>query len=63
MTTRQNYLDRFESTGAAIEYENSTLQSGREFLPPVAIAVADGAEPTAEYWQWLIEQVDQSEAD
>lgn len=55
--TRKQYdaICRSYGTSAADE-ESAILSIGREFLPPCAIAVLDGGEPTAEYWQWMMGQ-------
>jgi hypothetical protein len=55
MTTREDFTGRFQGTDA-IAFENQALSIGREFLPPCALAVLDGAEGTSEYWDWLCEQ-------
>lgn len=60
---RAAYVSRFENPSDAIEFENSTLSAGREFLPACALLVLDGVTPSADYWTWLIGQVDESEQD
>jgi hypothetical protein len=57
--TREHFLSRFNSAAEAIEFENHVQQIGREFLPPAAIAVRQGEEPTSDYWRFLIEQHEQ----
>ena len=49
---RQQFYARFPGTDG-IAFENAALSIGREFLPPCAIAVLDGEEGGAEYWDWL----------
>lgn len=44
------------TVNAKIEFENQVLSAGRHFLPPCAVAVLDGGEPSDEYWQFLAEQ-------
>ena len=66
-TTRQQYLDLFDSVDAAIEHENTCLSIGRAFLPLCAHHVLDDKEseyrgddpiePPAEYWEWLWDQM------
>lgn len=41
--------------------ENAILSVGREFLPPCAIAVLDGADGTAEYFEWLHAQTHEAQ--
>jgi hypothetical protein len=53
---RETYLARFGSRVEAVRFEEQVLGIGSEFLPPCAVAVRDGAEPSAEYWRWLIGQ-------
>lgn len=44
--------------------ENAILNVGREFLPPFAITVLDKTgEPTAEYWDWLTDSVNEAQAE
>lgn len=42
--------------GEKVEFENQVLSAGRDCLPPCAITVLDGGEPSEEYWQFLAEQ-------
>lgn len=51
-----SYVGMFSNRADAIEFENQVLSVGDEFLPEFAIAVRDGEEPSAEYWQWLKDQ-------
>lgn len=44
------------TVNAKIEFENQILSAGRMLLPPCAVAVLDGGEPSDEYWQFLAEQ-------
>jgi hypothetical protein len=60
--TQQDYIDVVGSETAAIEFEHQTLSIGREFLPACAVQVLDGGLATAEYWQWLTEQVEKQES-
>lgn len=50
------YIALFPTKSAAIAFEQRVLGIGREFLPPAALAVLDGAEPTEAYWHFLIAQ-------
>lgn len=52
------FLRLFVTQQAALEFESNCLSIGRSLLPDCVIAVLDGAEPTEEYWSWLIEQVE-----
>ena len=54
MATREEWIEVAGGTGKAIEYEHGVLNVGRDFLPPVALAVLDGADGSSEYWDWLI---------
>ena len=47
----------------AISEEQAILNIGREFLPPCAIVVLDGGEPTDEYWEFLASQTRQAQAE
>ncbi|MET0410418.1 MAG: hypothetical protein ABW217_03940 [Polyangiaceae bacterium] len=56
--TRQDYIAAALARGTEpTEFETQTLSAGREFLPPAAIAVLEGAEPTSEYWAILVSQL------
>jgi hypothetical protein len=58
-TRRQQFCARFSGTDG-IAFENAALSIGREFLPPCAVAVLDGGEGGAEYWDWLWTAADES---
>lgn len=58
MSTREQFLARFKSTSDAIEFETATLSIGRELLPPCARAVLDRQEPTPDYWDFLVSQIE-----
>lgn len=50
--------------GTTIEDEtNSILSIGRDLLPPCAVAVLDGGEPTEEYWQFCQEQTEKAQGE
>lgn len=57
---KSDYLALFGNKDAAIEYEDTALSIGNEYLPECAQAVRDGAEPTPEYWQWLCNEVERT---
>jgi hypothetical protein len=57
-STRESFAEAAGGTAKAVEAEQRILSAGREFLPPAAIAVLDGAEPGGEYWRWLTSQLD-----
>lgn len=57
-TNRTDFLSLFPNASAAVEFENQVLSIGRDLLPPAAVAVLDGAEPTADYWAFLASQVE-----
>jgi hypothetical protein len=44
------------TAGAKMEFENQVLSAGRALLPPCAVAVLDGGEPSEEYWDFIAEQ-------
>ena len=46
-----------------IAEEHAILNAGREFLPACALAVLDGAEPTADYWAFLLAQTAEAQAE
>lgn len=56
ITTREQYVALVGGESAAIEQENAALSVGREFLPPLVLAVVDGEPPEPYYWNWLAEQ-------
>ena len=43
--------------------EQAILSVAREFLPPEALAVLDGGEPTLAYWEFLAGQTAQAQAE
>lgn len=47
IATRTQYLDLFPGVADAIAFEESVLQTGREFLPACADAALAGLEPTS----------------
>jgi hypothetical protein len=55
--SRKSFLACFNSTAAAVEFENQALSVGEEFLPVPARRVLDGGKATPEYWAWLIDQI------
>lgn len=58
--TGQDYVNACRARGTdGAQFENQALSIGREFLPACAIAVLDGdhAQPSGEYWAWLISQL------
>lgn len=64
MTTRSDFERVACECGSdAVSEENAILQVGREFLPPCAIVVLDGGEATPEYWEFLISQTEQAQAE
>ena len=55
MATKDDWLIKAGSLERAVEFENSVLAIGREFLPEYTLAVLDkSVEPGPEYWDWLI---------
>ena len=58
MSTRKQYISLFANQYKALEFEDTMLSIGSEFLPPCAVSVLTNhlIEPTSEYWQWLIDQ-------
>lgn len=62
--TRESFIEAAGGQAEAIAAENAALSIGREFLPPFALAVLDKeSEGSPEYWAWLIESVEQQEAE
>jgi hypothetical protein len=59
MATREQWIEACGSTSVAVNTEDYILSCGRECLPGCAIAVLDGAQPTADYWAFLLEQLAQ----
>jgi hypothetical protein len=63
-TSRRAWLDAVEACGSdPITEENAILQIGREFLPECALVVHDGGEATVEYYEWLLTQTEQAQAE
>lgn len=68
ITTRQDYLALFATTGDAIAFENATLgaicgQAEALQAPAIvadAIGGADVPDDHPEYWAWLVEQFEGS---
>ncbi len=56
MNAKAIYLDLFETLREALAFEEQVLSIGSDFLPPAALKVRDGGEPTEAYWQWMIAQ-------
>lgn len=70
--TRQDYISRFDNLSDAIRYEHQTLSAidPSEHLAPgslrdevTQVIAGDVEEPSAAYWQWLCESVDQADAE
>lgn len=57
VATREDFLSKFSTPTEALAFETYVLSIGREFLPSHVHRVLDGQEPTAEYWEFLIEQI------
>lgn len=58
MTTERAYIDVAGSLREANAFETALLSAiERRYLPPCALAVLDGGEPTPEYWSYLIGQL------
>lgn len=55
-TAKTRFVRRFDTRAEAIQFEESVLSIGRALLPECALAVLDGAEPTATYWAFMVEQ-------
>jgi len=58
-TTVADYRACFETLSEAVDFENQVLSIGREFLPECAIDVLDNDLVTAEYWDFLISQIEE----
>lgn len=57
-TAEVEYHELFRLTAEAMAFETHALSIGRDLLPPFALVVIDGGEPTAAYWRWLAAQVE-----
>ena len=56
---KAEYSARCESTGTdPIEFEVKALSVGDSNLPAFARAVRDGADPDAEYFDWLLDLIE-----
>ena len=63
-TARLEFVAAAEEVGSYAEAEETAILSvGREFLPPCAIAVLDGSEPTTEYWAFLQSETEKAQAE
>ena len=51
------------SLSERIAFESAALSIGDELLPDFARSVRDGAEATAEYWSWLLDQWEKASSD
>ena len=61
---RAAYLALCEECGTdRVAEEQAVLSVGREFLPPEALTVLDGGEPTLGYWEFLAGQTGQAQAE
>ena len=59
---RLSFVAMAEEVGSYAEAEETAILSvGREFLPPCALAVLDGGEPTAEYWAFLQSETEKAQ--
>ena len=58
MATRQAYVSLFQSPADATEFEAQALDLGGDALPDFAKAVRAGGTASAEYWDWLIAQLE-----
>jgi hypothetical protein len=55
---RQDFVGMFSSLALAVAFEETALSIGDEYLPECAKVARDGGEPTAEYWQWICNEVE-----
>ena len=55
---RAAYYAQFSNSYSAAEYENTVLSESRALLPDCALRVLDGGDATAEYWEFLISQIE-----
>lgn len=61
-TPREEWFSLVEDVGSdPITEEQAILSTGRKFLPPCAIVVLDGGEPSDEYWLWLHTQTSKAQ--
>ena len=61
-TARLEFFALADAVGSdPIAEETAILSIGREFLPPCAIAVLDGGEPTTEYWAFLQSETERAQ--
>ena len=61
---RLEFVAMADAVGSYAEAEETAILSvGREFLPPCAIAVLDGGEPTTEYWAFLQSETEKAQAE
>lgn len=61
MATRLEYVGKFKTLSEALLFEDRVLDSGLTHLPSCAKDVMEGQEPTSEYWDFLIGQLESSE--
>ncbi|HET9960544.1 MAG TPA: hypothetical protein VFQ61_39005 [Polyangiaceae bacterium] len=59
MVTRAEYLSQFQSPADAAEFESQVLDLEGQSLPAFAKVARDkSAEPSSEYWAWLLEHLE-----
>lgn len=65
MATREEFVRASGGGAAAVEVEDRVLSIGRSLLPECAIEVLDKRvrEPTPEYWDFLLSQLEGMSAD
>lgn len=57
MMTRRDFIDYFDTTSDAMDFEQCCLSIGDEFLPEYVRTVRVGEkQPDSRYWSWLIDQ-------
>lgn len=59
MATREQYTNKFKTLSEASLFEDRVLDGGGSYLPRCAKDVMEGHEPTAEYWDFLIGQLNE----
>lgn len=59
ITDRAEYVALFATLDDAINHESACLAIDWAQLPADAILVLCGVNPTAAYWQWLADQIEE----
>lgn len=54
--SRANYITTVGSLSDGADFEKRVRSAGKNFLPKCIQSVIDGAEPTTQYWDYMLAQ-------